>query len=73
MENQDVRKAQDGVSNWIMKECNNQLAGKLHSLIESSIKESRVPLDWKRANINHWQFFLLIFEGLVFFRFTNDQ
>ena len=41
----------DGVSNWIMKECGNQLAGKLHSIIESSLKESRVPLDWKRANI----------------------
>ena len=34
-----------------MKECSNQLAGKLHSIIESSLKESRVLLDWKRANI----------------------
>ena len=53
MESQYVRKAPDpdGVSNWIMKECSNQLAGKLHNIIESSLKESRVPLDWKRANI----------------------
>ena len=49
----DVRKVPGlhGVSNWIMKECSNQLAEKLHSIIESSLKESRVPLDWKRANI----------------------
>ena len=54
IENQDVRKAPgpDGMSNWIMKECSNQLAGKLHNIIfESSFKESRVPLHWKRANI----------------------
>ena len=53
MESQDMRKAPspDGVSNWIMKECSNQLAGKLHSVTERSLKESRVPLDWKRANI----------------------
>ena len=53
MESQDVRKASgpDGVSNYIMKECNDQLAGKLHSIIENSLKESRVLLDWKRANI----------------------
>ena len=52
-ESQVVKKAPgpDGVSNWIMKECSNQLAGKLHSIIESSLKESGVPLDWKRANI----------------------
>ena len=53
MESQDVRKVPDpdGVSNWIVNECSNQQAGKLHSIIESSLKESRVPLDWKRANI----------------------
>ena len=30
MESQDVKKApaSEGVSNWIMKECSNQLAGK---------------------------------------------
>ena len=53
MESQDVRKVPgpDGVPNWIMKECSNQLTGKLHSIIESSLKESRVPLDWKKENI----------------------
>ena len=47
MENQDIKKVPrpDGVSNWIMKECSNQLAGKLHSITESSLKESRVLLD----------------------------
>ena len=38
-------------SNWIMKQCSNQLSGKLHSIIESSLKKNRVLLDWKRANI----------------------
>ena len=53
IENQDVRKAPgpDGMSNWIMKECSNQLAGKFYSIIESSLKERRVPLDWKRTKI----------------------
>ena len=53
MESQNVRKVPDpdGVSNWIMKKCSNQLAGKLQSMILSSLKESRVPLDWKKANI----------------------
>ena len=53
MESQNIKKAPgpDGVSNWIMKECSNKLARKLHSIIESSLKESRVLLDWKCANI----------------------
>ena len=53
MESQDVRKVPgpDGVLNWIMKECSNLLAGKLYSIIESSLKESRVSLHWKRATI----------------------
>ena len=34
-----------------MKECSNQLAGMLHSIIESSLDESRILLDWKRAII----------------------
>ena len=35
-----------------MKEYSNQPAGKLHSsIIESSVKESRVQLDWKRVNM----------------------
>ena len=34
-----------------MKECSNQLAGNVHIIIDSSLKESRVPLDWKKVNI----------------------
>ena len=53
MENQYVTKMPDpdGVSNRILKEYSNQLAENLHSIIESSLKESRVSLDWKRVNI----------------------
>ena len=53
MESQDVRKASgpDVVSNWIMKECSKQLAGKTYIIIVSSLKESKVPPGWKRANI----------------------
>ena len=53
MESQDVRKVPDpdGVSNWIMKEYSNQLAGKLQSMIVSSLKDSRVLLDYKIANV----------------------
>ena len=49
----EVRKATgpDGVSNWILRECKDQLADKIHSLIECSLKEGKVPLDWKRANV----------------------
>ena len=45
-ESQDVRKTlgPDGVLKWILKECSNQLAEKLHSITESSLKESRVLL-----------------------------
>jgi len=39
------------MSNWIMKKCSKHLAGKIHSIIVSSLNESKVPLDWKRANI----------------------
>ena len=47
MESEDMRKSlcPDRVSNWIMKKFSSQLAGKLHSVIESSLKESRVQLD----------------------------
>ena len=49
----DGRKATgpDGVSGWILKECSNQLTDKLYIIISTSIKEGRVPHDWKRANI----------------------
>ena len=53
MKDLDVSKAlgPDGVSNWIMKECNEQLADVLHNIIVCSFKEGKVPLEWKRANI----------------------
>ena len=53
MKDLDVNKAQgpDGVSNWIMKECSEQLAEVIHNTIICSFKEGKVPIDWKRANI----------------------
>ena len=49
----DVNKSMgpDGVSNWILKECSEQLAGKIHSVVVTSLMQGRVPKDWKRANI----------------------
>ena len=49
----DVNKAPgpDGISNWILKECCNQLVGKLYSLISRSLLQGKIPKDWKRANI----------------------
>ena len=53
LEELDNRKAPGpgGVTNSILKEYSEQLADKIHSIIESSLSESKVPLDWKRANI----------------------
>ncbi len=53
MEEHDVNKATgpDGVSNWILKECREQLADKIHSLVVTSLSQGRVPKYWKRANI----------------------
>ena len=53
MEKLDVRKSQgpDGVSNWVLKECNEQLATRVYTVIESSLTEGVVPLDWKAADI----------------------
>ena len=53
MEELDIRKAPgpDGVANSVLKECSEQLADKIHSIIESSLSEGKVPMDWKRANI----------------------
>ncbi len=41
----------DEVSNWVMKECSQQLAGNLSDFINASLSQGRVPVDWKRANI----------------------
>ena len=53
LENLDVRKAMgpDGVSGWTLKECKEQLVQPVWEVITSSVKEGRVPKEWKRANI----------------------
>lgn len=49
----DVRKAHgpDGVSNWVLKECRNQLVARIGDLITTSLQQGQVPRDWKRADI----------------------
>ena len=53
MKNLDRNKAPgpDGISNWILRECCNQLADKIHCLIRLSLLQGKIPKDWKRANI----------------------
>ncbi len=48
----DVNKATgpDGVSNWILKECTEQLADKIHSLVVTSLPQGRVPKDCNTPN-----------------------
>ena len=53
LEKMDIRKAQgpDGISNWVLRECKDQLANKICRLISNSLQQGQVPKDWKRANI----------------------
>ena len=53
MEDLDANKAPgpDGVSNWILKECKEQLVDKIYDLVSMSLDMSKLPKDWKRANI----------------------
>ncbi len=53
LEKLDVRKAMgpDGVSAWTLRECREQLVEPIWYVINSSLKEGRVPKQWKRANI----------------------
>ena len=53
MEGLEVNKAPgpDGVSNWILKECRDQLVRRIHCLVSLSLSKGEVPRDWKRANI----------------------
>ena len=53
LERLDVRKAQgpDGVSNWVLTECKDQLAKKICGLISKSLQQGQVPKDWKKADI----------------------
>lgn len=41
----------DGVSGWVLKECRDQLLEPIWNVVNSSLKEARVPKEWKRANI----------------------
>ena len=52
LEELDVRKAMgpDGVSNWTLRECKDQLVEPIWDVINSSLKEGIVPREWKRAN-----------------------
>ncbi len=40
----------DGVSNWILRECSEQLADKIHSIIVMSLRENRVLKTVKQGN-----------------------
>ncbi|MCP3680519.1 MAG: hypothetical protein GY782_09830, partial [Gammaproteobacteria bacterium] len=49
----DGRKAvgPDGIAGIILRECKEELLLPVHSIIESSLREGRVPREWKRAHI----------------------
>ena len=53
LEELDVRKAMgpDEVSNWMLRECKEQLVEPIWDVINSSLREGKVPREWKRANI----------------------
>ncbi len=40
----------DGVTNWVIKEFNQQIAGKFSNLINVSQSQGKVPIDLKRSN-----------------------
>ena len=41
----------DGVSGHVLKECREQLIKPICDIIESSVKQGKVPNEWKRAEI----------------------
>lgn len=53
IQNLDANKTpeSDGISNWILRECCNQLVDKIYCLISLSLLQGKTPKDWKRANI----------------------
>ncbi len=53
LEELDTRKAMgpDEVNGWILKECREELEEPIWEIINSSLKEGKVPKEWKRANI----------------------
>lgn len=53
LENLEARKAQgpDGISNWTLKVCSNQLLDKMWKVLGTLLTEVTVPLDWKKADL----------------------
>ena len=53
LKNLDVRKSHglDGMANWILKECREELVDKVNNIIKCSLKEDKIPQDWKKAII----------------------
>ena len=53
MGNLDGRKAvgPDGIAGMILKECREQLVYPVREIIEASLKEGKVPEDWKKAHM----------------------
>ncbi|MPC59469.1 hypothetical protein E2C01_053488 [Portunus trituberculatus] len=53
LENLYVRKVMgpNGVSGWALKECKDQLLEPIWEMVTTSLKEWRVQLEWKKANI----------------------
>ena len=41
----------DEVNGWILKECREEMEEPIWEIINSSLREGRVPKEWKRANI----------------------
>lgn len=41
----------DCISNWLVKECNQNIAVKLRKLINVLLSKGKVPMEWKHANI----------------------
>ena len=53
LNNLDISKSSspDGVHSRVLKELSWELAKPLHYIFEASIKSSKIPTDWKDANI----------------------
>lgn len=53
LEKLDLRKATgpDGVSGWTLNKCREQVVEPILDVMTCSVKEGKVPREWKRANI----------------------
>ena len=51
LEELDARKAMgpDEVNGWILKECREEMEEPIWEIINSSLKEGKLPEEWKRA------------------------